>query len=92
MWALGRPVPAGVGLPCAGHICLKARFLGGLLCLGDPCPQAPVPDGGTLGVCSYVCSFLYLEKLGANLGEGKPSRVILWQIAGYPPLPPKENA
>lgn len=63
MWALGGQASSCWCwlTVCRSHL-PQGHFLGGLLCLGDPCPQAPLPDGGTLGVCSYACSFLYLEK------------------------------
>lgn len=37
-WALGRPVPVGIGLPRAGHICPTPPLLGCLFPLGRPLP------------------------------------------------------
>ena len=57
-WAPGRPVPADIGLSRAGLVCTEPPILGCLLPLERSLPQAPLPDSGTLGVCSCLCSFL----------------------------------
>lgn len=67
-WAQGRPVPAGVGLPCAGHSCPKAHILGGLLPLGR---------SQTSSICQMVAPWCLLiplqlplpKKLGGRGGE-----------------------
>lgn len=67
-WAQGRPVPAGVGLPCAGHSCPKAHILGVLLPLGR---------SQTSSICQMVAPWCLLiplqlplpKKLGGQGGE-----------------------